>query len=167
MLSGVFCVVTTYPIDIVRARVTVSPGEYKMGMTGGLADGLVKMATKEGVSSWFSGVNAVVPWGAMYYGSQFFTYDLLKKQYSSYGMKEGEKRQMTPYVAVPCGAAASVVSTTFAFPFECVRRKLQTQADPNPNLDPDPYSNPNPNPHPGLRGSSCPLRWPCRLLPQG
>ena len=126
-MSGIVCVAGTYPIDIVRARVTVSPGEYRMGISGGLVDGLTQMAKKEGILSWFNGVNAVVPWGAMYYGSQFFTYDMIKQTYSTYGMPEGEKREMNPALGIPFGATASVVSTTFAFPLECVRRKLQSQ----------------------------------------
>ena len=65
---------------------------------GGLVDGLTKMAAKEGISSWFHGVEAVVPWGALYYGSQFFTYDLIKRNYATYGMPPGEKREMTPMV---------------------------------------------------------------------
>ena len=54
------------------------------------------MYKEGGVLAWFSGVNAVVPWGACYYGSQFFTYDMIKRQYSSYGIPQGEKREMTP-----------------------------------------------------------------------
>jgi hypothetical protein len=77
--------------------------------------------------------------------SQFFTYDMLKRTYATSGMPPGEKRDMHPMLAVtrpsdlplrpshpgiwqvPFGATASIISTTVAFPFEVIRRKLQSQ----------------------------------------
>ena len=42
MASGIVCVTTTYPIDIVRARVTVNPGIYEMGITGVLPSDIIR-----------------------------------------------------------------------------------------------------------------------------
>jgi len=98
MMSGVFCV-TTCSIPgsgVPRGRLTHSPAP--------------KIASKP-VSASLQLPDTLV------HGSQFFTYDLLKKKYSTYGLKA--RRRKTPHeplVAVPCGAAASVVSTTFGFP---------------------------------------------------
>lgn len=119
-LSGMTCMTAIYPLDLVRGRLTTTPGLYK-----GLADGLVTITKEEGARALYKGLGPANTWAVPYYGAQFFTYDWLKRFFRDY---YGTKNEALPaHISLAAGALAGAAGTTAAFPFERIRRVLQTQ----------------------------------------
>lgn len=116
------CMTAIYPLDLVRGRQTTTPGLYK-----GLADGLTTIFKKEGPLALYKGLGPANAWAVPYYGAQFFTYDFLKKKFREYYGTEDCKTALPAHVSLLAGAGAGIAGTTAGFPFERIRRVLQTQ----------------------------------------
>ena len=117
MVAGCVSASAIYPLDVVRLRITTTPGVYK-----GVLDGFRTIVAKEGFPALFKGIAYANLWAIPYTGALFATADFLKAQYSS---RSGKKP--TPLVGVGVGAAAGAVSTFVGFPLESARRKMQAQ----------------------------------------
>lgn len=123
MLAGMFCMTAVFPLDMIRGRVTTSPGYYK-----GLGDGLRTVYRQEGFRHLYLGLGPANAWAIPYYGAQFFTYDSLKRLYSNFGQGPNEKpRQIGPTIGLVFGGVSGLVCTTVAYPLELIRRRLQVQ----------------------------------------
>jgi len=122
MLSGIVCQTGVYPLDTIRTRMTVTPGLYS-----GVIDGTKKILASEGPSGLFKGLLAANGFAVPYYGTQFFTYDMLKETYSTFNMPEGEKRVINPLISIPFGSIAACTSCFVAFPFQMVWKRVQVQ----------------------------------------
>ena len=121
MAAGATCMVSIYPLDLVRGRITTTPGVYS-----GMFNGLATIAKKEGPLALYKGVGPAAVWAVPYYGAQFFTYDSLKKLYNKH-VATDEASKAGPMVGLAMGAVAGGAGTTAAFPFELIRRQLQMQ----------------------------------------
>ena len=117
MAAGCVSASAIYPLDVVRLRMTTTPGLYK-----GVIDGFKTIAAKEGPAALFRGIAYANLWAVPYTGALFATADFLKAQYSA---RTGAKP--TALVGVAVGAVAGAVSTTVGFPLESARRKMQAQ----------------------------------------
>ncbi|KAH8064099.1 ATP transmembrane transporter [Aureococcus anophagefferens] len=117
MAAGCVSASAIYPLDVVRLRMTTTPGLYK-----GVIDGFKTIAAKEGPAALFRGIAYANLWAVPYTGALFATADFLKAQYSK---RTGSKP--TALVGVAVGAVAGAVSTTVGFPLESARRKMQAQ----------------------------------------
>jgi len=122
MASGIFCQTGVYPLDTIRTRITTSPGVYK-----GLADAFVQIPKQEGALALFKGLVAANWFAVPYYGTQFFTYDMMKDAYSTWGMPEGQKRHVHPLFGIPAGSVASMAACTVAFPLQMAWKRIQVQ----------------------------------------
>ncbi|XP_053991682.1 mitochondrial coenzyme A transporter SLC25A42 isoform X2 [Hylaeus anthracinus] len=118
-LAGVTSQGSTYPLDLMRARMAVThKDEYRT-----LRQIFVRIYMEEGVMAYYRGFTATLLGVIPYAGCSFFTYDLLRNMLTVYT------------VAIPgfpasliCGGIAGMVAQTSSYPLDIVRRRMQTSA---------------------------------------
>ncbi|XP_015429960.1 PREDICTED: mitochondrial coenzyme A transporter SLC25A42 [Dufourea novaeangliae] len=118
-LAGITSQGTTYPLDLMRARMAVTQkAEYKT-----LRQIFVRIYVEEGMMAYYRGFTATLLGVIPYAGCSFFTYDLLRNMLTVYT------------VAIPgfstsliCGGIAGMVAQTSSYPLDIVRRRMQTSA---------------------------------------
>ena len=113
----------TYPLDMVRGRLTVQ-GDGSAARYKGLGDAIRVIAREEGPKAFYQGwlpsVIGVVP----YVGLNFAVYESLKDA----AVKQSGLRhesELSVVVRLGCGALAGTVGQTVAYPLDVVRRRLQ------------------------------------------
>ncbi|XP_076667742.1 dephosphocoenzyme A carrier isoform X2 [Andrena cerasifolii] len=119
-LAGVTSQGTTYPLDLMRARMAVTQkAEYKT-----LRQIFVRIYLEEGILAYYRGFVATLLGVIPYAGCSFFTYDLLRSWLT-----------VNTTVAIPgfstsliCGGIAGMVAQTSSYPLDIVRRRMQTSA---------------------------------------
>ncbi|XP_076629198.1 dephosphocoenzyme A carrier [Colletes latitarsis] len=118
-LAGITSQGTTYPLDLMRARMAVTQKtEYKT-----LRQIFVRIYMEEGILAYYRGFVATLLGVIPYAGCSFFTYDLLRNMLTVYT------------VTIPgfpasliCGGIAGMVAQTSSYPLDIVRRRMQTSA---------------------------------------
>ncbi|KAG6795462.1 mitochondrial coenzyme A transporter SLC25A42 [Apis mellifera caucasica] len=118
-LAGITSQGTTYPLDLMRARMAVTQKtKYKT-----LRQIFVRIYMEEGIAAYYRGFTATLLGVIPYAGCSFFTYDLLRNLLTVYT------------VAIPgfstsliCGAIAGMVAQTSSYPLDIIRRRMQTSA---------------------------------------
>lgn len=116
MAAGCVSNTAIYPLDLVRLRMTTTPGLYPNFLSG-----LATIAKVEGVGGLFKGVQYANAWAIPYAAALFGTNDQLKSLAKTYGIK------VNGLTGAAFGAVSGMVSTFVAFPIESMRRKLQAQ----------------------------------------
>lgn len=120
--AGIVGMSATYPLDMVRGRLTVQDGassQYK-----GIAHATRVIIKEEGAlalyKGWLPSVIGVVP----YAGLNFGVYETLKAMtLEYYGLKD--ERELSVGTRLACGALAGTTGQTVAYPFDVARRRLQ------------------------------------------
>ncbi|CAK7335680.1 unnamed protein product [Dovyalis caffra] len=123
--AGIIAMSATYPMDMVRGRLTVqtdkSPRQYR-----GIAHALSTVLKEEGpralYKGWLPSVIGVIP----YVGLNFAVYESLKDwlfKTKPFGIAEDNELGVTTRLA--CGAAAGTVGQTVAYPLDVIRRRMQ------------------------------------------
>ncbi|KAI5601313.1 hypothetical protein BDE02_01G084400 [Populus trichocarpa] len=123
--AGIIAMSATYPMDMVRGRLTVqtdkSPHQYR-----GIAHALSTVLKEEGpralYKGWLPSVIGVIP----YVGLNFSVYESLKDwllKTNPFGLVEDNELGVTTRLA--CGAAAGTVGQTVAYPLDVIRRRMQ------------------------------------------
>jgi solute carrier family 25 phosphate transporter 23/24/25/41 len=113
----------TYPLDMVRGRLTVQ-AEGSAARYTGLGHAIRTIAREEGplafYKGWLPSVIGVVP----YVGLNFAVYESLKELC----MKQqglAHESELSVVTRLGCGALAGSVGQTVAYPLDVVRRRLQ------------------------------------------
>lgn len=118
-LAGVTSTIITYPLELLKTRLTVQRGVYK-----NLSDALVKIAKEEGIAELYRGLTpsliGVVPYAA----ANYFAYESLKTAYK----KAFNKEEIGNLTALLIGSAAGAFSSTATFPLEVARKHMQAGA---------------------------------------
>ncbi|KAF5837419.1 mitochondrial substrate carrier [Dunaliella salina] len=120
--AGIIAMSATYPLDMVRGRLTVQEG--KGGQYRGIWHAASVIMREEGFRAlykgWLPSVIGVVP----YVGLNFAVYETLKATVLEYyGLKD--ERELSVWSRLACGAAAGTTGQTVAYPFDVARRRLQ------------------------------------------
>ncbi|KAK9827624.1 hypothetical protein WJX81_008016 [Elliptochloris bilobata] len=121
--AGIVGMSATYPLDMVRGRLTVQ-GERKTSQYRGIWDCTRQIIKQEGVialwKGWLPSVIGVVP----YVGLNFAVYETLKdvvlKLYDL-----NDERDLSVVTRLACGAVAGTTGQTVAYPLDVVRRRMQ------------------------------------------
>lgn len=113
--AGVISQVLTYPLDVVRTRITVNPKKYN-SIFGAMAT----IAKEEGPLALYAGLIPTVAGVIPYEGAQFYAYGGLKNFYTT---KIAPGKQVTPFVNCMIGASAGCFSQIFSYPFDVVRKR--------------------------------------------
>lgn len=123
--AGIIAMSATYPMDMVRGRLTVqtdkSPYQYR-GMFHALSTVLRQEGPRALYKGWLPSVIGVVP----YVGLNFAVYESLKDwliKTRPFGLVEDSDLSVTTRLA--CGAAAGTVGQTVAYPLDVIRRRMQ------------------------------------------
>ncbi|CAN0838693.1 Adenine nucleotide transporter BT1, chloroplastic/mitochondrial [Linum grandiflorum] len=118
-LAGVCSTLCTYPLELLKTRLTVQRGVYD-----NLLDALVKIVREEGPGELYRGLTpsliGVVPYAA----ANYWAYDTLRKAYKKAFKKEEIGNVMTLLI----GSAAGAISSTATFPLEVARKQMQAGA---------------------------------------
>ncbi|KAJ9173701.1 hypothetical protein P3X46_016811 [Hevea brasiliensis] len=123
--AGIIAMSATYPMDMVRGRLTVqtekSPRQYK-GIFHALSTVLKEEGPRALYKGWLPSVIGVIP----YVGLNFAVYESLKDwllKSKPFGLVQDNELGVTTRLA--CGAAAGTVGQTVAYPLDVIRRRMQ------------------------------------------
>ncbi|KAJ9450793.1 Mitochondrial substrate carrier family protein B [Diplonema papillatum] len=132
--AGATSIVSTYPLDTVRARLAVQMEAVPRGETR-KRENMFRMigtiAKAEGVPALYRGCYMSCYSGGLYSGIKFATYDYLKGSCTSlWGAKSDA--ELTLLQRAFSGAVGGFVAQTFVYPMDVVRRRMQTTQGPPP-----------------------------------
>ncbi|RDY02094.1 Mitochondrial adenine nucleotide transporter ADNT1, partial [Mucuna pruriens] len=123
--AGIIAMSGTYPMDLVRGRLTVqteaSPRQYR-GMLHALSTVFREEGPRALYKGWLPSVIGVIP----YVGLNFSVYESLKDwliRSKAFGIAQDSELSVTTRLA--CGAAAGTVGQTVAYPLDVIRRRMQ------------------------------------------
>ncbi|KAG9486476.1 mitochondrial coenzyme A transporter SLC25A42 [Eleutherodactylus coqui] len=117
-LAGTTATMFTYPLDLVRARMAVTPKE----MYSNIIHVFMRMSKEEGLKSLYRGFNPTILGVIPYAGISFFTYETLKKLHSEHS----GRTQPYPLERLLFGACAGLLGQSASYPLDVVRRRMQT-----------------------------------------
>ncbi|XP_039766039.1 mitochondrial coenzyme A transporter SLC25A42 [Ornithorhynchus anatinus] len=117
-LAGTTAASLTYPLDLVRARMAVTPKE----MYGNIFHVFIRMSREEGLKTLYRGFAPTVLGVIPYAGLSFFTYESLKK----FHREHSGRSQPYPFERMFFGACAGLIGQSASYPLDVVRRRMQT-----------------------------------------
>ncbi|XP_060517328.1 mitochondrial coenzyme A transporter SLC25A42 [Cylas formicarius] len=119
-LTGVTAQSLTYPLDMARARMAVThKSEYAT-----LRRVFQKIYSFEGFRGYYRGFIPTIVGVIPYAGVSFFTYDSLKRFYREH--VDSSSFTINPIASLGFGAVAGMLGQTSSYPFDIVRRRIQT-----------------------------------------
>jgi len=139
-LAGIASVSTTYPLDLVRARLSIASASLALqvskasnvspatAMKVGFDDPALRiwpttvkiMKEEGGIRGLYRGLIPTAFGVAPYVGLNFSVYELLRGYITPPG------QESAAYAGLVCGAMAGTISQTLTYPFDVLRRKMQT-----------------------------------------
>ncbi|KAI5640863.1 hypothetical protein M9H77_00165 [Catharanthus roseus] len=118
-VAGISSTLLTYPLELLKTRLTVQRGVYK-----GLFDAFLKIVREEGPAELYRGLTpsliGVVPYAA----TNYFAYDTLRKAYKHIFKEE----EIGNIATLLIGSAAGAISSSATFPLEVARKHMQAGA---------------------------------------
>ncbi|WRT65737.1 uncharacterized protein IL334_002685 [Kwoniella shivajii] len=134
--AGILAVAATYPLDLVRARLSVATsGMAIKSVSGGFSAedaklGMVGMTkkvyhTEGGVRGLYRGCWATAVGVAPYVSLNFYIYESLKTSILPSSLSSSISEPELILRKLSCGALAGATSLIFTHPFDVIRRKLQ------------------------------------------
>ncbi|TRY92179.1 hypothetical protein DNTS_014320 [Danionella cerebrum] len=117
-LAGTTAAMITYPLDMVRARMAVTPKE----MYSNILHVFVRISREEGLKTLYRGFTPTILGVIPYAGLSFFTYETLKKLH----VEHTGCTEPSPVERLCFGACAGLISQSASYPLDVVRRRMQT-----------------------------------------
>lgn len=125
--AGITSVTFTYPLDIVRTRLSIQSASFqaiskdtvKKQLPGMWGTMIIMYKTEGGFFALYRGIIPTVAGVAPYVGLNFMTYESVRK----YLTPEGEKPSVVRRLA--SGAISGAVAQTCTYPFDVLRRRFQ------------------------------------------
>ncbi|KAL1023048.1 hypothetical protein UPYG_G00035800 [Umbra pygmaea] len=117
-LAGTTAAMVTYPLDMVRARMAVTPKQ----MYSNIMHVFVRITQEEGVKTLYRGFCPTILGVIPYSGITFFTYETLKKLHA----ERTRRSQPYPHERLAFGACAGLIGQSASYPLDVVRRRMQT-----------------------------------------
>lgn len=117
--AGISSTLFTYPLELLKTRLTVQRGVYK-----NVVDAFLRIVREEGPGELYRGLTpsliGVIPYAA----TNYYAYDTLRKAYRRALKKEEIGNVATLFI----GAAAGAISSSATFPLEVARKHMQAGA---------------------------------------
>ncbi|KAM4709917.1 mitochondrial coenzyme A transporter SLC25A42 [Discoglossus pictus] len=117
-LAGTTATILTYPLDLVRARMAVTPKE----MYSNIIQVFMRMSRDEGLKTLYRGFAPTILGVIPYAGISFFTYETLKKIH----LEHSGRTQPYTFERLMFGACAGLLGQSASYPLDVVRRRMQT-----------------------------------------
>lgn len=117
-MAGTTAAMLTYPLDMVRARMAVTPKE----MYSNILHVFVRISREEGLKTLYRGFTPTILGVVPYAGLSFFTYETLKKLHG----EQSGRSQPNAYERLVFGACAGLIGQCSSYPLDVVRRRMQT-----------------------------------------
>ncbi|XP_076001133.1 mitochondrial coenzyme A transporter SLC25A42 [Genypterus blacodes] len=117
-MAGTTAAMLTYPLDMVRARMAVTPKE----MYSNILHVFVRISREEGLKTLYRGFTPTILGVGPYAGLSFFTYETLKKLHA----EQSGRPQPYSYERLAFGACAGLIGQSSTYPLDVVRRRMQT-----------------------------------------
>ncbi|NXB89306.1 S2542 protein, partial [Vidua chalybeata] len=117
-LAGTTAAMVTYPLDMVRARMAVTPKE----MYSSIVHVFIRISREEGLKTLYRGFTPTILGVIPYAGLSFFTYETLKKVHAEHS----GRAQPSPPERLLFGACAGLIGQSASYPLDVVRRRMQT-----------------------------------------
>jgi len=117
-LAGLTSVVSTYPLDLVRTRLSVQTSKRY----DGIIHAFKVIFKEEGLLAFYKGINATLLGVAPYVGLNFMIYETLKSF-----VKENFQSDPSTVQLLSCGGLSGALAQTITYPFDVLRRKMQMQ----------------------------------------
>ncbi|MCJ1312698.1 hypothetical protein MMC25_006374 [Agyrium rufum] len=132
-LAGITSVTFTYPLDIVRTRLSIQSASFvalteaqRKVLPGMWTTMFTMYRTEGGFSALYRGIIPTVAGVAPYVGLNFMTYEAVR----TYFTPEGEKNP-TAIRKLAAGAISGAVAQTCTYPFDVLRRRFQVNTMAN------------------------------------
>ncbi|KAF2878150.1 mitochondrial carrier protein-like protein [Massariosphaeria phaeospora] len=126
-LAGITSVTFTYPLDIVRTRLSIQSASFEGIKKGpdeklpGMWKVLVTMYKNEGgFFALYRGIVPTIAGVAPYVGLNFMTYEIMRTKFTPEGSKDP-----TAVGKLGAGAVSGAVAQTCTYPFDVLRRRFQ------------------------------------------
>jgi solute carrier family 25 phosphate transporter 23/24/25/41 len=116
--AGVTSLLFTYPLDLIRSRLTIQTTQTKYNGIMHTFDTIVK---EEGYRGLYKGMLTSIMGVAPYVAINFTTYETLKRTFVS------DHRPPTVIESLMYGAVAGATAQTATYPIDLLRRRLQLQ----------------------------------------
>ncbi|KAK7410268.1 hypothetical protein VNO78_00923 [Psophocarpus tetragonolobus] len=114
--AGVSSTICTYPLELVKTRLTVQSDIYH-----GLLHAFMKIIQEEGPAALYRGLAASLIGVVPYAATNYFAYDTLKKAYR----KIFKQQKVGNIETLLIGSAAGAFSSSATFPLEVARKQMQ------------------------------------------
>jgi len=123
-LTGMTSTICTYPVDVARARMAVAP----KGVTNTLVAAFAEMAADpRRWKAFYAGLTPTIAGIVPYSGTTWATYETLKERLlRARGEDPDAGGELPPHLNALCGGFAGIVGQTVSYPFDVVRRRMQT-----------------------------------------
>jgi len=108
----------TYPLDVVRSRLTIQTTEEKYK---GISGTFRTVIAEEGFKGLYRGMMTSIMGVAPYVAINFTTYETLKRRFAN------TSRPPTVPESLAFGALSGAAAQTFTYPIDLIRRRLQLQ----------------------------------------
>lgn len=132
-IAGLIATMGTYPLEVVRTRMisqTTVPAAANSEIRGVL-QGVRLILEREGLRGLYrggwSGVVGAIPFEGVQFGCyEYMKLTAIRHQWPAYRWPEG-KTEMDGLDYFVCGSVAGAIAQTVAYPFDTVKKRLQTQ----------------------------------------
>ncbi|KAK4057601.1 hypothetical protein OIO90_001246 [Microbotryomycetes sp. JL221] len=130
-LAGIASVVSTYPLDLVRSRLSIESASLGLAGTNQKRNtGIMKMTARVykqegGISGLYRGLTPTALGVAPYVGINFAAYEFFRAL-----MSPDPEHPPGTLAKLACGAAAGSISQTLTYPLDVLRRKMQVASMP-------------------------------------
>ncbi|ETM55052.1 hypothetical protein L914_01682, partial [Phytophthora nicotianae] len=131
--AGLIATMGTYPLEVVRTRMisqTTAPAAANSEIRGVL-QGVKLILEREGLRGLYrggwSGVMGAIPFEGVQFGCyEYLKLTAIRHQWPAYRWPEG-KTEMDGLDYFVCGSVAGAIAQTVAYPFDTVKKRLQSQ----------------------------------------
>ncbi|CAK4625010.1 hypothetical protein LEN26_013479 [Aphanomyces euteiches] len=121
-IAGVVSVFFTYPLDFIRARITVQ-GNLTNQKYNGILHALQVTVKQEGIKGLYRGMSPTIVGIAPYVGLNFMVFESLRQN-----APKDENGRPDMFYLLGCGAVAGACGQSAAYPFDLMRRRFQLTA---------------------------------------
>ncbi|CAI5526416.1 unnamed protein product [Closterium sp. Naga37s-1] len=117
--AGVAACCLMYPLELVKTRLTIQPGEYRS-----ILHAFYRIITEEGAHELYRGLGPSLIGIVPYAGSNYFAYDTLRTLYKEVTKKD----KIEPLATLIIGSLAGAAAASATFPLEVARKQMQVGA---------------------------------------